>query len=892
MTQSPLKVIALISGGKDSLFSILHCIENGHEVVALANLHPKLPSNGRTDDAEGEDMNSFMYQTVGHSIIPLYSDCLGIPLYRREITGSAVQTGRYYDTSGEQKSFDETEDLVLLLHDVLRKHPEANALCSGAILSTYQRARVDSVAVRLGLIPLAYLWQYPALPPPPGRQDSLTGLLEDMSAAGCDARIIKIASGGIKENLLWSNVSEANTRSRLVSGLRPFFTEHEFWLRGAVLGEGGEYETLAVDGPRPLWKRRIDLPTDTSSTFYGEGGVSYLRLGKAKTVENDPDSSHEISTALQPRPLDVQFEAVLERVQTQASEMTSTRDSEATTVLSDNHSARFSIELLPLTRKLSLAYLTISNITATTTGVPSEDKGTAADQMRRICEKLKSVLDSLSSTQKVPGKLTTSNIVATTLLLKDMSQFASVNSTYSSMFRSGEPNPPARVTISCQLPQDVEVSLNVILDLGPRDARRGLHVQSRSYWAPANIGPYSQAICVPLQQTSEMSVNVHDAGLLEMVHVAGQIPLVPQSMLLDDGGFTHASVLSLQHLWRVGQEREVDIWPWGIAFLKRDPDAAHRNATTAQRIWEHAHRIGTRSSNSSARDDDDIDDEDDQGPDAWDLRFNRFQLANSAAENAAIGQHLHVLPNNTVFGKRATTADVVPPFIAAEVTSLPRDAPVEWWSLGVANLIKTLTSSSTAAAAATCGREDFEWGSISRTSLHAESPKQSSGGHPSTVRQHLVTVLIRSASGGSGKPRHGPRQVDDDVRAHLLRTIGDDVHVGPRPKLPPVLECVHGTAFLSTVEGRPRWAEVSKGELFNSLTVIPCTSVHGRGQVGTLSGGLIDDASPFPGGVKSGESLGPVGETGTSVTDVTAVSETCQPLAVAMTMRIDSTWSR
>ena len=60
-----LNVIALISGGKDSLFSILHCQANGHTVVALANLHPAPSSN---DD---EDINSYMYQTVGHSVIPL-----------------------------------------------------------------------------------------------------------------------------------------------------------------------------------------------------------------------------------------------------------------------------------------------------------------------------------------------------------------------------------------------------------------------------------------------------------------------------------------------------------------------------------------------------------------------------------------------------------------------------------------------------------------------------------------------------------------------------------------------------------------------------------------------------------------------------------------------------
>ena len=65
-----LNVIALISGGKDSFFSILHCIQNGHRIVALANLYPSNPS-------DTNDLNSYMYQTVGHDIIPLYEDALG-----------------------------------------------------------------------------------------------------------------------------------------------------------------------------------------------------------------------------------------------------------------------------------------------------------------------------------------------------------------------------------------------------------------------------------------------------------------------------------------------------------------------------------------------------------------------------------------------------------------------------------------------------------------------------------------------------------------------------------------------------------------------------------------------------------------------------------------------
>ena len=35
------KVVALVSGGKDSCYSMLQCVAAGHEIVALANLRPK-----------------------------------------------------------------------------------------------------------------------------------------------------------------------------------------------------------------------------------------------------------------------------------------------------------------------------------------------------------------------------------------------------------------------------------------------------------------------------------------------------------------------------------------------------------------------------------------------------------------------------------------------------------------------------------------------------------------------------------------------------------------------------------------------------------------------------------------------------------------------------------
>lgn len=61
--------------------------------------------------AGADELDSYMYQTVGHHAIDLYAEAMGLPLYRRTIRGRSVDTGRVY-TKCEG---DEVEDLYELL---------------------------------------------------------------------------------------------------------------------------------------------------------------------------------------------------------------------------------------------------------------------------------------------------------------------------------------------------------------------------------------------------------------------------------------------------------------------------------------------------------------------------------------------------------------------------------------------------------------------------------------------------------------------------------------------------------------------------------------------------------------------------------------------------------
>ncbi len=85
-----------------------------------------------------------MYQTVGHEAIDLYARALRLPLIRGAIRRRGVDLGADYTPNLE----DEVEDL----YDLIVKAKEEveggfDAVCSGAILSDYQRVRVENVYV-------------------------------------------------------------------------------------------------------------------------------------------------------------------------------------------------------------------------------------------------------------------------------------------------------------------------------------------------------------------------------------------------------------------------------------------------------------------------------------------------------------------------------------------------------------------------------------------------------------------------------------------------------------------------------------------------------------------------------------------------------------------------
>ena len=743
-----MKFIALVSGGKDSLFAILHAMRHGHEPVALAHLYPRgspLDADGQrieSGQARGEepgeadeDGSSYMYQTVGHSLVRHVAAALALPLFSRAIEGTPRVTGLNYPprppphpssaTTGEGEGEggggrgakgDETEDMAAVLLAARAAHPDAAAVSCGAILSTYQRTRVESVAARVGLAVLAPLWRYPYLPSssapsashPDGRTDEddgaeegeeadATALLADMRSVRQRAILLRVAGAGLPPALLGEDVSAPRTVSRLRAAAARF-GGGGWAASGAALGEGGEFETLAVAGPRPRWKGRVAWTAEGEVVDRGAGSFELVVRG-ARVEEYAPGEDVGDAADLRvPRLLDPEFLAVLRREKRSAA---AERESSPAAAPRDavDLSELFSAEPL-LSRNGRRARL--ANITG-----PGPD---AAVQTTAIGAAVHSYLREMG--------LRANDVVAATLSLRDMADYPAVNAAYAPLFQDALP--PSRVAIACGelLPPGVRVVMSVdIYDhgSGKEEEKRGLHVQSRSYWAPANIGPYSQAICEALPAASSPRRDELDREEEEapresrLVHMAGQIPLLPMTMELavvkDMAGLVHGTeepqtqaarlsvALSLQHLWRVGQATDVRAWTGGLAFVATDSKDAVCIAQDALQQWKETHirmqkRTGVRAVRDSVGGD--------SIPTLFSLDSEKAYIEGLAeiyrrratiTDPPSLGEDVRPpLPDHTCIISSlsgSTPALTIPPAFAVLVAELPRGAPVEWHSIGL-----------------------------------------------------------------------------------------------------------------------------------------------------------------------------------------------------------------
>nr|XP_009943400.1 PREDICTED: diphthine--ammonia ligase [Opisthocomus hoazin] len=409
---------------------MMQCVAAGHQVVALANLRPA-ENTGQTDE-----LDSYMYQTVGHHAIDLYADALDLPLYRGFIKGTSVNTGRVYTACQE----DEVEDLYRLLKLVKDKEG-VEGVSVGAILSDYQRVRVEDV-YRL--------------------------------YCNIQAIIIKMAAFGLHPD---------KHLGKTLDQMEPYLLELSEKYGVHVCGEGGEYETFTLDCP--LFKKRIVIDSAKVIVHSADAfaPVAYLHFLKLH-LENKAKSSGTFMVNSCSCEVSCNDDDMFPW-----SEEDEPQKNIPVIWKSLRHNSLDFTKTCGRSGKSLSGYQWFSGITAHF--LPSKGKNTQ--------EAAREAFSSLQANVTSEG-LKLKDIILVHLYMKSMKDFNVINSVYVTEFDLCPPARVCVETrlpdgvlfcIDC-LAHRYDVAMDDVLC----DEKLVMHVQSISHWAPANIGPYSQSIKV------------------------------------------------------------------------------------------------------------------------------------------------------------------------------------------------------------------------------------------------------------------------------------------------------------------------------------------------------------------------------------------------------------
>ena len=222
-----MRLAALVTGGKDSIFALYRAQQMGHTIEVLATMLPK-----RSD--------SYMFHFPNIHLIDYIARTLEIPLVKAETSGIKEE---------------ELEDLKKLL-----KSLDVDGVVTGAVQSVYQKERIDRLCDELGLKSVAPLWH----------QDPLE-IMKELIRLKFRVILVGVYAYGFDQTWLGR---EINTET-----LETLVELHEKY-QISLVGEGGEYESLVLDAP--IYKKSLKI-VDTETNYENNSGV--LAIKEIKLVD-------------------------------------------------------------------------------------------------------------------------------------------------------------------------------------------------------------------------------------------------------------------------------------------------------------------------------------------------------------------------------------------------------------------------------------------------------------------------------------------------------------------------------------------------------------------------------------------------------------------------------
>lgn len=205
-----MKLGALFSGGKDSVYAAWLAKKQGHKISCLISIF-------------SENQDSYMFHTPSIKKVEKQSLAMEIPL----VIGK---------TNGEKEK--ELEDLKKAIKKAKEKY-SLDGIVTGAIESVYQASRVQKICDDLNLECFNPLWQ----------KDEVEYLKEIVKN---DFKVIitSVAAYPLDKSWLGRDINLEFIKE--VIELRNKYKIHS-------TGEGGEFETFVLSGPKDLFKKKLKV---------------------------------------------------------------------------------------------------------------------------------------------------------------------------------------------------------------------------------------------------------------------------------------------------------------------------------------------------------------------------------------------------------------------------------------------------------------------------------------------------------------------------------------------------------------------------------------------------------------------------------------------------------
>ncbi|WP_406533816.1 TIGR00289 family protein [Methanobrevibacter sp.] len=214
-----MKVAILFSGGKDSTMAVYNALEAKEDVRYLLSM------KSRNDE-------SYMFHVPNIHITDLLSEALDIPIISAETDG--VKEEELKDLKNE---FENLKSLGV------------EAIYTGALFSVYQKSRIEKLCDEVGLKAISPYWHVDELE-----------YMRKIVSLGFKIIVCGVAAWGLDESWL-GRVIDDEAIDELVKINEKYQVNIAF--------EGGEAETLAIDGP--IFKKRIKILKDKKEWHLDSG---------------------------------------------------------------------------------------------------------------------------------------------------------------------------------------------------------------------------------------------------------------------------------------------------------------------------------------------------------------------------------------------------------------------------------------------------------------------------------------------------------------------------------------------------------------------------------------------------------------------------------------------